>query len=271
MKLIITEGEGAMDYNYHTHTYFCSHAEEKIEEYIKTAIKGGIKYMGFSDHMPHIAENGFESSYRVQFSKAKDYYLEIDALREKYKNDIDIKIGFEMEYFPQQFNDMVKNAVMFGAEYLILGQHYLKEEQPESNHITAKTSDISDLKKYVAVIIEGIRSGVFTYVAHPDALNFIGDENIYKNEMRKICIASRDYNVPLELNFLGIRDNRNYPNNIFWEMAGEEKAPVTFGFDSHEVEAAFDKSSLFVAEEMVKKYNLNYNGKPELVLLKNLI
>ena len=47
-----------MDYNYHTHTYLCSHATGEIEDYIKTAIENGIKYMGFSEHFPIRFENG---------------------------------------------------------------------------------------------------------------------------------------------------------------------------------------------------------------------
>jgi len=35
---------------------------------------------------------------------------------------------------------------------------------------------------------------------------------VFKTEMRKICVASKEYNIPLEMNFLGIRDNRCYPN-----------------------------------------------------------
>ena len=76
---------------------------------------------------------------------------------------------------------------------------------------------------------------------------------------------SREKNVPLEINFLGIRGGRHYPNEIFWEMAGEEKSPVTFGFDAHNTEGACDRESLSTAENLVNKYNLNYIGKPEIV------
>ena len=39
---------------------------------------------------------------------------------------------------------------------------------------------------------------------------------------------------------------------------------MTFGFDAHSVKAAFDGASLVKAEETVKKYNLNYIGRPEI-------
>ena len=67
---------------------------------------------------------------------------------------------------------------------------------------------------------------------------------------------------------MGIRDNRNYPNEAFWEIAGKENAPVTFGLDSHEVMDAYDEISLVRAMEIVKKYKLKYIGKPNLIMLR---
>ncbi len=253
-----------MIYNYHTHTLRCSHATGTPEEYIKKAIENGIKYMGFSDHAPYIFPDGHESGYRVPVSQAEDYINEITALRDKYADKIDIKVGFEMEYYPTHFEKMLKNAVDFGAQYLILGQHFLREEHPGGVACTVKTADVSDLKEYVDTVVKAIKSGVFTYVAHPDVLSFVGEKEAYIEEMRKICIASRENDVPLEINFLGIRTNRFYPNETFWKIAGEEKSPVTFGFDAHDTESAYDGKSLEKAKAMVEKYGLNYIGKPQL-------
>ena len=54
--------------------------------------------MGFSDHSPFIREDGIDTLYRVPVSKGAEYVQSIRALREKYKDQIDIIIGFEMEY-----------------------------------------------------------------------------------------------------------------------------------------------------------------------------
>ena len=61
------------DFNYHTHTALCGHAEGTMEEYIKSAIEGGIKSMGFSDHAPYVFPDGHESHFRVPSKKAKQY------------------------------------------------------------------------------------------------------------------------------------------------------------------------------------------------------
>ena len=88
-------------------------------------------------------------------------------------------------------------------------------------------------------------------------INFVGDENVYIKEMKKICKASKEYNVPLEINFVGVRLKRNYPNEKFWKIAGEVGCDVVMGFDAHDVEAAGDLASVDDSMPMVKKYNLN--------------
>ena len=258
-----------MNYNYHTHTYRCHHAKGEIKEYINRAIACGITHMGFSDHAPYICSSGFESPFRVPVAEVGEYFLEISDLREKYKEQIDIKIGFEMEFYHKHFDKMMNDVTAYGAEYLILGPHFIEEEQPDSVHIIHnKTDSVEFLRKYTNCIVDGMKTGVFTYVAHPDVINFIGDVAVFQKEIRKICTSSRELNIPLEINFLGIRGNRNYPNEEFWKIAGEEKAPVTFGLDSHNVIDAYDELSLFRAMEIVKKYKLQYIGKPDLIMLQ---
>lgn len=259
-----------MNYNYHTHTILCSHATGTVEGYIERAIENGIKYMGFSDHIPFVLPDGKESYYRIPEDKGKMYCDEIKAFREKYKSKIELSVGFETEYYEGYFDDMLKNAIEYGGEYLILGQHYVEPEIHGARHTVDETDNPEHLREYVSSVGEAMREKVFTYVAHPDIVNFTGDEEIYKEEMRKICVLSRELDVPLEINFLGIRGKRNYPKDLFWQIAGEEKCPVTFGFDSHLEKDAYDGESLLVAKEMVRKYNLNYIGKPKLVMIQNL-
>ena len=257
-----------MNYNYHTHTYRCGHAIGSDEEYVQRAIHCGIKYMGFSEHAPLMCDDGFESDYRLPMAMAKSYVDDISiALKEKYADKIDIKIGFEIEYYPDEFNKMLKNVIDLGAEYLILGQHFLGNEHFGCAHTMCTTDDGEQLKKYVSLVVSAIKSGVFTYVAHPDILNFIGCEQQYKMEMKKICVASAQCNIPLEINFLGIDEKRNYPNKLFWQLVGEVGSPVTFGFDAHSPDRAFDDNSLKVAEKIVDMYNLKYIGKPQIMPL----
>lgn len=258
-----------MNYNYHTHTARCGHATGTEEEYILRAIEGGITHMGFSDHVPFNFPDGFRSSYRIPMEQAEDYFSTLRALREKYKDQIDLKIGFEMEYYPDYFPAMLDTARALGSEYLILGQHFVDTDQPPSLYVIKPSDDPAQLKAYVRNVLDGMDTGVFTYLAHPDVFHFTGDAGIYEEEMRKICVAAREKNIPLEINFVGIRSHRNYPREDFWAIAGQEQAPVTFGCDAHHAKDAYDSASAQVAMDLVCKYHLNYIGRPKLVLLQN--
>ncbi len=257
-----------LNYNYHTHTFRCNHATGAEEEYILRAIENGIEYMGFSEHIPLVLDDGSQSQYRMPEELADDYFNTLYSLRDKYKDKIDIKIGFEMEYYSDLFDDMLKRAVEYGAEYLILGHHFLYPEYPVKRYAGWEDITEEELKLYTDAVIEGMGKNVFSYVAHPDVINFKGDLSLYQQEIRRICVVARELNIPLEINFLGIRQKRYYPNDLLWQVAGEEQSPVTFGFDAHDVMAAYDGESLIKAKEMIKKYNLNYTGKPEIKEIK---
>ncbi len=257
-----------MNYNLHTHTHRCGHATGTEREYIERAITCGIETLGFSDHLPFRFPDGYESYFRIPLAQVKNYFETLTALREEYKDRIKIHIGFEMEYYPLYFHEMLENAKRFGAEYLILGQHFLNNEHPDGQGSTTMDKDPAHLKEYVDCVIAGIESKVFTHVAHPDIFNFAGDEAVYLSEMKRICDASVAYNIPLEINFLGIRTNRRYPKELFWELVGQTGAPVTFGCDAHDPQNTFDEASLNVAKDWVKKYNLNYIGMAPLVPIK---
>lgn len=258
-----------MTYNYHTHTARCNHASGTEEDYILQAIEGGITHMGFSDHAPFRFPNGSESYYRIPMAQARDYFDTLYALREKYKKQIHLTIGFEMEYYPTFFRDMLDTALSLGAEYLVLGQHFSSDEHPNGFYVANPTDDPLRLEEYVTNIITAMDTGLFSYVAHPDLINFIGDDGIYETQMRKLCAAAREKHIPLEINFLGMRAGRHYPQDRFWKLAGAEGSPVTFGFDSHDVLGACDLDSLPKAMELVERYRLNYIDRPKLILLQN--
>ena len=253
-----------VDYNFHAHTYRCHHAEGTEREYIEAALSVGIREMGFSDHAPWIDPSlGKEREYVVPYSEVRDYMDTVGALREEYKVKITLHVGFEAEHDPADPEELRS----LGAEYLILGQHFIKA--PNGQYVHVSVSRYGELIScYADAVVAGIRSGYYTYVAHPDVFNPVEvDTCVYQKEMLRICEASAETGVPLELNFLGIREGRYYPYAPFWEMAGKTGAPVTFGFDAHMPTAAADTGSLPAACDWVKKYKLNYIGKPKLVLL----
>ncbi len=258
-----------MNYNYHTHTARCRHASGTERNYIEIALAAGITNIGFSEHVPLRFPDGHESGHRMLMAEAKDYMNTLRTLREEYRDRANILIGFEVEYYPLYFKDTLQYVKDLGAEYLILGQHYIDNESCYDHSTYALSDNVKDFCEYTDCVIAAMKTGVFTYVAHPDVFSFTGDPDIYEREMSRICKAAKELNVPLEINFYGIRSGRRYPDERFWEIAGKYGAPVTFGLDAHDEPAAGDVASLPRAMELVEKYNLNYIGAPKIVFINN--
>jgi len=225
--------------NYHTHTFRCNHASGTEEEYVRNAIDRGIKVLGFSDHSPYIFEGDHYSYFRMRPELLEDYASSVLALREKYKYEIEIHLGVEIEYYPKYLPETLKMLREYPIEYLILGQHFVGNEIGEPYCGRASDSE-KLLEHYVDQCIEALRTGMFTYLAHPDLLCFVGDDDIYRKHMQRLCAAAKELDIPLELNLLGLKDGRNYPNELFWEIAAAEGCKAILGCDAHSPEALSD-------------------------------
>ena len=245
-----------MYFNIHAHTFRCHHAEGEDREYIERAIGGGIKKMGFSDHIPFAFPDGHESGYRVCTADAEEYIGTIKELAKEYTADIELHVGFESEYYPLYFDEMFANAAKWGAEYLILGQHFTRNEWPDGFYSGWQCANPDELHTYCDEVVAAIGKGVFTCVAHPDIFNFVGDESIYESEMRRVCEAAKRTGTPLEINLLGIRTGRQYPCERFWRIAGEIGCDAVLGCDAHEPRHAYDGDSVPKAEELASRHGV---------------
>ena len=215
--------------NYHTHTWRCLHAAGTEREYVENAIKGGYKILGFSDHTPIPYPGGYVSNVKMRPDQLEDYVDTVLAL-------LTLLQPYPIEYF-------------------LLGQHYLGDEIGEP-YCGAATDNPKHLLRYCAQSMEALKTGRFTYFAHPDLIHFTGDEKLYEESMGRLCQGAKELSVPLEINFLGIWDGRNYPDPRFWKIAGEVGNTVVFGADAHQPDKVVNPEALCRAEKLVKDYGL---------------
>lgn len=242
-------------FNLHTHTYRCNHASGKDEEYVIKAIENGYSTIGFSDHAPYLFPNGYVSSFRMLPNEAEGYAKSINSLKEKYKGKIDIKLGLELEYYPALFKKEIEFLKTFNYDYLILGQHYVDNEYEDyAIYSDSPTKSTAVLDKYISQVILGAKSGYYTYVAHPDLINFKGDSELY---IKKI-------GIPLEFNFLGFTAKRNYPNLDFWKIVSKVGNDVVIGLDAHSPSVYDDKENLQKAKQILQNLNITPLDKIEL-------
>ncbi len=248
-----------MIFNYHTHTARCNHAKGTDREYIEKAIERGIKTLGFSDHAPYdFPFDGYYSHFRMKKDEAQEYTASIRALQKEYERDIRILCGFELEYYPLYHAREMQFLKQFTPDYLILGQHFVGNE-PNGKPVRGNQ------EAYVSQVLEGLRTGDFLYLAHPDLAGFEGDEKNVLNAYRRLCEGAKELNVPLELNLLGLRENRSYPDDRFFKLVGEIGNDVILGADAHAPEQFLHYEDEKKALSLVKKYRLKLMENSSLV------
>ena len=250
--------------NYHTHTYRCMHADGKDEEYVQKAIAENVKILGFSDHAPNAPRaDGYRSYYKMYPEETEEYYASIRALKEKYKDKIELHVGFETEYFHSTWQDELEFMKKHPPEYLILGQHYVDFEYLNGIHGShsdmgrATCDDKDRIKPYVDTVIEAMSTERFSCVAHPDVLTYTGDEqDYYLEQMARIVEASKKYAVPIEYNLLGQSLKRQYPRLDFWKLVGEMGGSCIIGCDAHSPSRVADKNELAEAKKILADCNV---------------
>jgi len=101
--------------NLHTHTTYCD-GTLSAEEMIKAAIKKGGGSIGFSEH----SFVAFDKDYSMRLEDTPKYIREINMLKEKYRDIIEVFLGIEADYFTEKTTN--------GLDYIIGTVHHVEKE-----------------------------------------------------------------------------------------------------------------------------------------------
>ena len=252
--------------NYHSHTARCRHAAGSEVEYVENALRRGLQIFGFSDHTPQFFPGDYYSFMRMYPQELEGYCRTVRRLQAQYRGKIQIPLGVEAEFYPAIWDELLPRLQDAGIEYLILGQHWLGNEEGEHGSGGA-TWDEELLRRYCHQVMDALDTGKFTYLAHPDLFRFVGDRKIYRHHMGRLCRAAREADIPLEINLLGILYNKHYPNEEFFTLAAEEGCKVILGMDAHDPSQVLDPEPEQKAMAMVRHFGLKLLDTVELKAL----
>ncbi len=247
--------------NYHTHTKRCGHAFGEDEEFVLAAIEGGLETLGFSDHVPYLTES---PRHRMKYEELDAYIESILALKEKYKDQINILVGMELEYFPSQIDLLMEYRKKL--DYCIIGQHNLELDTDSCYKLDSKEG----LLTYLDRIETACKIGLCDYIAHPDLCLF---NYQHANDETSLYVANRladlslTYNIPLEINCgAGLRIGKTafedgirypYPTRAFFEVFAKRQAPVILGLDVHKPKYFLTDKYIDLAMQELQGLNLN--------------
>ena len=249
--------------NLHTHTPRCRHAVGTEQEYVEAAIAAKLEVLGFSDHTPYRFPGDYYSHMRMYPHELQDYADTVRNLQKQYAGKIELPLGMEVEYYPGLFPDLLPRLRDAGIEYMLLGQHWCGDEMNEPYN-GAPTDSEALLARYCRQVMDAMQTGLFTYFAHPDILYYMGDPAVYKQHVSRLCQEAKACGIPLEINLLGIDENRQYPNPLFWEAAAEAGCDVVIGSDAHKPSHVVRPESEKTALDIVSEFSLHLVERPQL-------
>lgn len=236
---------------FHVHTWRCKHAgEEQDAAYIEKAIELGASRIVFTDHAPF---PGNPFGHRMDMEQLPEYVESLNRLKEYYKGKMELVKGLEIEYLPSFLSYYRELQVSEDLDILIIGQHLYEVEPGVYSFSEAdKSLEYAGLCKAMS---EGIATGLFQAVAHPDRAfrrcKEFGEGQ--KRAAKEVIDAAVKKRIPMEINYSSQqRKNNFWPQ--FWEMVPEE-VPRLYGADAHST------------EELEEAY-ISFQGKEQLLYNK---
>lgn len=193
--------------NFHTHTTYCD-GKHTPEENVISAVNSNMHALGFSVH----SYTPKDLSYCIKKEKISEYKTEINALKEKYADKINIYCGTELDVYSDMQTD--------GFDYCIGAVHYIEKDGaflPVDSSAKEQLSDAekyfgSDMLSYCEAYYETVKKIAQLpkagFIAHFDLVskfneNFeLFDENSprYKKAWQDAALCLLKLNIPFEIN-----------------------------------------------------------------------
>lgn len=251
--------------DWHTHNRLCRHAEGKIEDYVKTAIRKGLKTIGISDHFPYEFYRNFEripyQEYSMNLDEIDNYIETIEQLIEKYQDKIEIRKAFEVDYILNQ-QDLTKsklNKVESKLDYILGSLHVLySEEGPwcfDDSRFLKEFDQYASIDnvylEYYDLQLKMISDKNLDYdiVSHLDLPKKFGklpkNKEVIQNKVWEVLEKIKERDLVVEINTSGFRKEirEQYPSEDIIRKMYQLDIPILLGSDAHkpkEVAYRFD-------------------------------
>ncbi len=240
--------------NYHSHCTFCD-GRSTPEDFVKFAISHGFRAYGFSSHSPL----PFETFWNMSKNDMPEYLAEIDRLKKKYSDRLEIYTALEIDYLDETYNPSVPYFQELPLDYRIGSIHFL----PISEHLSEEDmvcidGSFADYKASVERYFEGdirklvtryydstlkmIEAGGIDIVGHMDKIYMNGhkcegfsfDAAWYQEPFRATLDLIAEKGLMVEINTKNLEKKQQlFPRKEYLGLLKEMNIPVMVNSDCH--------------------------------------
>lgn len=266
----------------HIHSCFSSDSTEKPEAIIETAIAKGYSYIYFTDHHDmdfpvHPSEPFMD--FQLDFEK---YIEKLSGLKEKYHDQIEIRIGIEQGICPETAPKIADLSNRYPFDFVIGSSHLssLKGGDPYYPEYYANRHAIDAYRKYFISEAENVRlTEGFDVYGHLDyAVRYCPDPSFeyhfedYRDIFEVLLKRLIEKGKGIEINTSGIT-KIGYPHphiealKLYKKLGGEI---ITVGSDAHTKEQigfGFETAEKLLKESGFQYYTVFKERKAEFIRL----
>ncbi|WP_276354118.1 histidinol-phosphatase [Cohnella caldifontis] len=233
-----------MKFDLHTHHERCGHADGTIEDYIRAALKAEMTVIGISDHSPYFAREEDRPFPQITMAKSEfaSYVEEVLRLKEKYAGRIEVLLGVESDFFPNEIEAYREAYARYPFDYIIGSVHQTRGISIFNRNRWKKLGEaekVEDKKEYYRLIRDSANDGLFQILGHIDAMKgyypAFSDIRGAESEIDDVFRAVKENDIAIEINTSGKTKDCGgwYPSDELLERALRFGVDVTFGSDAH--------------------------------------
>lgn len=224
--------------DYHVHTEASPDAHGTVEDYIKKAVEKGLSEIGFSDH---VLLREIRNYPHMRQQQIPTYIKDFLALKQKV--EMPMKLGAEIDFFPEDRDKIAEFIQRHPFDYVIGAVHFIggwSIDNPQQKHEYLKRDILQTYREYFSLIREMCNSRLFDVVAHLDLVKIFGFKPNcdFSDILMETAETIAKSDVCVEINTAGLRKPcaEIYPSEEFLKMLHDYDVPIVFGSDAHSPE-----------------------------------
>lgn len=245
-----------MRISYHNHTTW-SDGKSTIAEMIAGARRAGVSELGISDHFA-LAPDHRHFSWALAPESLDVYVEEILAAIQNTK-DLTIRLGMEVDYFPETLEESVKRLQPYPFDFLIGSVHFIDEFVIDLNARPWEGLSMDQRNQIWRAYWNHLRAAAesryFDFIGHfdlPKKFNYYPSVDLTEDALAVLdAMAASDMAIEINCSGWDKPVQEAYPAPFYLEEANRRNIPLLINADAHNAEDTaryFDRARALAAD-----------------------